>query len=243
MKTVIFLISLIPLFGGEIDLALYEKSLYSEQGEDGVIAKLFQIVLPATRSCVEVGAYDGITHSNTFLLQLQGWNRLLFDRQFEIPTFNLHKEYINAENINQIFQKYNVPLLFDLLCIDLEYNSFYVWKALDPKYSPSVVVIQYNGNHPPDQDKVVKYRPFYVGDGTDYFGASILSLYRLGRAKGYSLVYAEQSGKHLFFVREALLPPETPFRAINQVDRLYRPRSHLYPHDMKARPYLSSEGL
>ena len=78
---------------------------------------------------------------------------------------------ITAENITQLFDKYHVPYDLDLLSIDIDYNDFYVWKALDEKYQPAVVVIEYNATHFPSEDKVAKYHPYFAGDGTNYYGA------------------------------------------------------------------------
>ena len=216
-KIILFVLLLARVFGEEIDLSLYEKTLYSQNGEDGVLAKIFQVIEPHSKFCVEFGGFDGITGSNTYLLRLQGWQCVQFDRAYEIPKYNLHKEFITAETINQIFEKHAVPHDLDLLSIDIDYNDFYVWQAIDPKYRPAVVVIEYNATHLPDEDKVVKYRPYYVGDDTNYYGASLLSLYRLGRSKGYSLVYAEANGVNLFFVRDDLLNDRAQFKNLNQV--------------------------
>ena len=133
---------------------------------------------------IEFGAGDGVDASNTYFLRLQGWNCLLLDRLFEIPEYNLHKEFISKENINDLFYKYEVPFDLDLLSIDIDYNDFYVWMALDPKFEAKVVVIECNATHPPDEDKVVQYRRLYAWDGTNYFGASVQALYNLGKAKG-----------------------------------------------------------
>src|SRR6202041_3907486 len=125
------------------------------------------------------------------------------------------------ENINSLFEKYQVPKKFDLLAIDVDYNDFHIWQAINSKYSPSVVVIRYNALHFPNEDKVVKYLPFFCGDATNYFGAGILPLYRLGRLKGFSLVYA--NGFQLFFVREDLLQgKDWHFNDINDVEKIYR---------------------
>lgn len=238
----------LSLSSEEIDLSLYEKSLYSQNGEDGVLAQIFQVIPAQSRFCVEFGGYDGVTGSNTYLLRLQGWKCVQFDRQYQIPRLSLYREFITAETINEIFQKHEVPVDLDLLSIDIDYNDFYIWKALDPKYRPAVVLIEYNATHLPDEDKVVKYRPFYVGDDTNYYGASLLALYRLGRAKGYSLVYAEANGVNLFFVRDDLLE-KVSFKDVNQVEKLYRYPQYGkgpnggHPADYKQRAYLSSEEL
>ncbi len=234
----------------EIDLQLYETSFYSPNGEDGIFARLFSMIKTTPmRFCVECGANDGITNSLTYLLRNQGWRALLLDRSFDIPSISLHKEFLTAENINALFEKYAVPKSFDLLTIDTGSNDFYLWKALDERYCPSVVCIAYNGFHKPEEDKVVQYHPFYCGDDSIYFGASMLALYHLGRSKHYALVYAEESGKHLFFVREDLIKNNAlDFKNVNDVQKLYRHPSYekaqgKQRHDPKNRPYLSAKEL
>lgn len=248
--TLLFSVASLCAAPKEIDLAQYELSLYSQNGEDGVLSKIFQVIDPDVHYFVDFGAYDGMTGSNSYLLRREGWLGLLLDRMFDVPRQNLHKEFITAENINEIFEKYDVPLNFGLLSIDIDYNDFYVWQALDEKYQPAVVVIEYNATHLPDEDKVVKYRPYFCGDGTTYFGASILALYNLGRSKGYSLVYAEKSGTNLFFIRDDLLEESgIRFKHVNDVEMIYRPPTYeaspigAHRVDQKNREYLSSEDL
>ncbi|HEX2579774.1 MAG TPA: hypothetical protein VHK67_05175 [Rhabdochlamydiaceae bacterium] len=251
LKTLfVFLTSLCFVFGGEIDLSSYETSLYSQNGEDGILSKLFQLIEPTTRYCVEFGADEGFTNSNTYLLRKQEWNCLLLDRMHENPNINLHKEFITAENITALFDKYNVPHDLDLLSIDIDYNDFYIWKALDEKFKPAVVLIEYNAAHLPLEDKVVKYLPYFCGDGTNYFGASILALYNLGRSKGYSLVYAEKAGTNLFFIRDDILEEKKlRFKDMNDVEKLYRfPTYGKGPNgghrkDPNNRAYLTSSDL
>jgi hypothetical protein len=234
----------------EIDLSLYEKSIYSQNGEDGVLTKIFQLINPSSEFYVEFGAYDGETGSNTCLFRKQKWDGLLLDRMFEIPELKLYKEFITAENINQLFQKYNVPINVDLISIDIDYNDFYVWKSLEEKYNAPVVVIEYNATHFPSEDKVVKYLPYFSGDGSNYFGASILALYNLGRAKGYSLVYADSAGVNLFFIRDDILKEKNiAFKNMNDVEKIYRPPTYGkgpnggHRADPRNRSYLTSVSL
>lgn len=226
-----------------IDLSRYEKSLYSENGEDGVLAEIFTLLGPGRRYCVEFNAYDGINRSNTYLLRKQGWTCLRFDRSNEYLEEDFHMEFINAKNVNKVFSKYLIPFSFELLSIHVDYNDFHVWKALSPEYRPYVVVIQYNGSHPPSADKVVKYHSYSCGYGSNYFGASILALFHLGRAKGYSLVYAEKAGRSLFFIRDDILQKRhLSFKDMNDVEKLYHFHNGYRP-DPLHRAYLSSSEL
>lgn len=228
----------------EIDLSSHEVSLYSQNGEDGVIAYLFQKIGTSSRYFVELGASDGITHSNTYLLLLQGWDALSLDRSNQLPAYNLFKEFITKENVNVLFDKYKVPQDLDFLSIKTSYNAFHIWEALDESYRPAVVAVTMNGLYPPDKDQVVLYRPFYVGDKTDYYGASILSFYKLGRTKGYSLIYAEKTGHTLFFIRDDLIKNrQLAFKEMNQVEKLYRPATYSRDTDPLNRPFTNAEVL
>jgi len=227
----------------EVDLKLYENSFYSPNGEDGIFARLFTLLKPQLYFCVDCGANDGISSNLTFLLRSQGWKGLLFDRAYDIPTANLHKESLTTENINTLFTQYAVPEVFDLLTIDTGYNDFYLWNALDKRYTPSVVCIAYNAYLGPSDDKVVIYHPYYCGDDTTYFGASILALARLGKAKGYTLVYAEETGRHLFFILDALIKDhQLLFKDANVVSKLFHmPHYEIgYRFDSRNREYISS---
>jgi len=245
----LFLLSPILAFSA-VDLSESECQFYSRNGEDGVLVKIFKLIKPSSRFCIDLGATDGFTGSNTVLLRWQGWGCLLLDKKYDIPQNHLHEEFITKENVNDLLSKYSAPVDADLLCIDMDYNDFYIWKAMDEKYKPVVVVIRYNGTHLAHEDKVVQYRPYFCGDGSNYFGASILALYHLGRAKGYSLVYAEKNGMNLFFIREdVLLKNHLVFKDMNDVEKLYRKPNYGtgpnggYRQDPKNRPYLSSMDL
>ncbi len=220
------------------DLSQYEIQIYSQNGEDGVIGAIFKKIELTNRFFVEFGVENGIEY-NTRLLHTQGWRGLLMDRGFSNPEIGLYQETVTAENINSLLEKYNVPLEFDLLSIDIDSNDFYVWMALN--YRPRVVVIEFNGMFGPSEDKVILYDPQASWDCTNYFGASLLALYKLGRKKGYSLVYADQKGVNLFFVRDDVLKQtNAQFKNINQAKKTYRPLLMRHTEDPLKRSYTSS---
>lgn len=240
------------LMSDEIDLSHYEQKIYSQNGEDGITLEIFNTIGAVSNSYVEFGTQNG-QECNTRVLSAEGWSGLLMDGNWEDASINLKKEFITAENIVSLFQKYKVEKEFDLLSIDIDFNDFYVWRAVLEEYTPRVVIIEYNATHLPNEDKIVVYDPQGGWDLSNYFGASIQSLYRLGRAYGYSLVYAENVGVNVFFIRDdiidSLAEAGTTFKNINNVEAIYRyPRYGWGPNgghgpDRKERPYVSAEEI
>ena len=232
--------------GCTVDLSLFERTVYSQNGEDGIIEILFEFIGHSSKYYVEFGVEDGKERNTRNLQENYRWTGLLMDGGYEDESINLKKEFITAENINELFEKYNVPEELDLLSIDIDYNDFHVWKALDEKYKPRVIVIGFNAFL--IEDKVVKYSPNAFWDGSDYCGASIKAMYNLGRKKGYSLVYVENNGVNLFFVRDDILSlveknTSVTFKDVNDVEKLYKPPFHHKEADTLNREFVSSESL
>lgn len=234
----------------DIPLSLFEKKVFSQQGEDGVTEKIFSVIGSTNRYYVEFNVGNGEESNTRYFKQCMNWDGVLFDRYHDVPSINLHREPITAENINVVFEKYQVPEEFDLLSIDDDFNDFHIWNALDSKYRPRVVIIEYNATHLPTEDRVSLYDPNGRWDGTNYFGGSILSMYLLGQQKGYSLVYAEKNGVNLFFVRDDVIQKlNESFENTNQHSLIYRtPRYGRGPNgghmaDPKNRAYTSGASI
>jgi hypothetical protein len=187
----------------------FERKVFSQNGEDGIIAELVRLLDPP-HFFVEFGVESGV-ECNTRMLKHAGWCGICWDGGHADPERNLYRERITAENINELFTKYRVPDRLGLLSIDIDGNDYHVWNALDARYRPAIVVIEYNALFPPDQAFTIPYDADFRWDGTDYQGASFLAMYRLGIRKGYRLVCADKKGVNLLFVQQDLcskLPSE-----------------------------------
>jgi hypothetical protein len=120
-------------------------------------------------------------------------------------SLGVHQEFITAENIETLFEKYSVPPEFDLLSIDIDGNDYWVWKAIQ-NFHPRVVIMEYNANKGPNLSVTIPYDPAFRWDGSDYQGASLKALEKLGREKGYTLVATDPCGVNAFFVLAPLVP-------------------------------------
>jgi hypothetical protein len=189
------------------ELYQHEWGLYSQNGEDGILQAIFSKIGTTNEFYVEFGTEDGTECNTRYLREKKAWKGLLMDATHQNELINLKKEWINAENINQLFEKYQVPKNFDLLSIDIDFNDYWVLQAIDlNKFSPRVIVVEYNSHIPSNEARTVTYDPSRAWDFTsDYFGASAAAFYQFGVQKGYSLVYCESHGVNCFLVRNDAL--------------------------------------
>jgi len=201
----------------EFDINNFEKKVFSQNGEDGIIEFIFSQINTTNEFFVEIGVGNG-EECNSRLLAEKRWQGIMMDNN-ENQNPNIKKEFVTAENINFILKKYNVPEKFDLLSIDIDYNDYWVWKSLD-RFSPRLIIIEYNATIPPTESKAVKYDKNAKWDGTNYFGASLLALKKLADKKGYMLVGCDSNGVNAFFVRNEELPKNIK---IKDVEELYKP--------------------
>jgi hypothetical protein len=197
-------------------LLRYGFKIYSQCEEDGIIQEIFKRIGVGNRTFVEFGVQTGI-ECNTVKLLVEGWNGLWLEgrRSFvkKIQTglrsfiekrhLAVSQAFVTAENINSLIEKGGVSGEIDLLSIDIDNNDYWVWKAINV-INPRLVVIEYNATLPPPLSLVIPYDAGRETTGTNYFGASLEALVRLGRSKGYRLVGCNFSGSNAFFVRNDL---------------------------------------
>jgi hypothetical protein len=197
-------------------LLRYGFKVYSQCDEDGIIHEIFNRIGVGSRTFIEFGVHNG-AECNTAMLLLAGWRGLWLESlgvevaqmRRDLATFiqegrlKVVESRVTAENVNTLFERAGFAGEIDLLSIDIDYNDYWVWKAIDI-VKPRVVVIEYNATLRPPLSLVVPYAPAVAWNGTSYFGASLEALVRLGGSKGYRLVGCTISGVNAFFVRDDL---------------------------------------
>jgi hypothetical protein len=191
-------------------LLRHARNVHSENGEDGVIEKIFETILPTNRWCVEFGAWDGKLCSNTFrLIKEQSWSGVFIEadktRYQELlatykanPRAHCVNRFVSFEgqnSLDSILASTPIPKDFDFLSIDIDGNDYHIWDSVK-LYQPRVVVVEFNLTIP-SHVEFIQPRDMRVQQGT-----SPLSLVKLGRAKGYELVCL--TAYNAFFVKAPL---------------------------------------
>ena len=190
----------------------FARNVASQNGEDGIIEKVLEIIGPSNGWCVEFGAWDGRHLSNTYhLIANKGFAAILIEGDSErfpvlterfkdnprVTPINAFVGFTAGDGLDAILSKTAIPTDFDVLSIDIDGNDYHVWKAVS-RYRPKLVVIEYNPTIPSAVEFV------QADDMSVNQGSSIRALTSLARHKGYELVAA--TDWNCFFVRAEYFP-------------------------------------
>jgi hypothetical protein len=216
-----------------MNLEEFELRIFSQNGEDGVIMKLIELVYDITffdktdsanKFYVEFGVENGYQCNTRLLREKYNWKGLQMDGGNENESINLRKEFIMRENVVELFKKYNVPQNINVLSVDIDFNDFYCLKEILENYKCDIIVCEYNSAHLANEDKVVIYDKNGRWDGSNYFGVSLLTLDKLGKMYNYSLVYCDRMGVNCFFIHNDIISKKKlKFKNFGDIEKIYRP--------------------
>ena len=183
----------------------YFKTVFSQYGEDGILDEIIRRVECKNKFYVEFGAGDGTTISNTANLRINhNWFGLLLEgnksllESVDCSSINLHHEMVYSDNINDLFNKYEVPKEFGLLSIDIDGDDAYILDAIDfKKYSPDIIIAEFNPGLPNNYGIKIKEqgknlskesRLTTSGYNRGYAGCNIKEIYNILTKNDYKFV-------------------------------------------------------
>ena len=204
-----------------LDLFSKEFRVFSQWGDDGIIQYLIYALNIQNKKFIEFGVgnyYESNTH---FLLINNNWSGFVIDGSqkctdilknnsfFWRYDLNIKTAFINKDNINEILNESNFEKV-GLLHIDLDGNDYWILDAIDmDKYSPDILILEYNSNFGPDRAITVPYDSVFSSleahHSGQYFGASIAALENLAKKKGYYLIGSNSSGNNAYFLKNNFL--------------------------------------
>jgi hypothetical protein len=190
----------------------FASNVHSQKGEDGIIARILEVLGSTEGWCVEFGAWDGEHLSNTYnLIANRGFSAVLIEGSVDrfsvlvdrfrdnpkvIPV-NAFVGFTANDGLDTLLANTRIPIDFDVLSIDIDGNDYHAWQAVS-RYRPKLVVIEFNPTIPSAVEFVQE------ADMAVNHGSSILSLSLLAKAKGYELVSATEY--NCFFVAKEYFP-------------------------------------
>lgn len=203
--------------------------MYSQFGEDGIIDHIFEVIGEGGRVCVEFGAADGISCSNTAALWSdKGWAALLIEPDADRFHALQQNAALDADvrcrsdfvtpsgvsSIDAILEEEGIGPV-DFMSIDVDGDDYLILQAMTGR--PRVMAVEFNPTVPPHLD----IHPTETGST---FGASALALVRLGTSLGYRFIGASYC--NVFFVTEDEAAPFTQYQTDLEV--LFPPDRYTY---------------
>ena len=214
-------------------LLVYGAQYSSQNYEDGMIAEIFRRIGTISKTFVEIGVGDGIENNTTALLSA-GWNGWWIDgdkancgkieswihsRPGRDARLKICHALVSPDNIQTYFSELGIPAEVDLFSLDIDLDTYHIWKALK-NFRPRAIVVEYNAGIPPNVEWTHPFEAGRIWDDTQAFGASLKTFERLGASCNYSLVGCDITGINAFFVRDDLVGDKfmAPYTAENHYE-------------------------
>lgn len=159
-------------------------NVYTQFGEDGLIASVFQRIGETNRQCFEVGAADGLFFSNTLRLREKSWRAVLIESDQRLAQVLINRYgndsvclHMECKSLNEPLRDAGMMRTLDLGVIDIDGQDYWLWQDMT-EFQPRVMLVEISTRHP------VEPPPERGGEGQ----AGIDAIRSLGESKGYTLV-------------------------------------------------------
>lgn len=197
-----------------------EFRVFSQWGEDGILAHLLRHVKVPRKVFVEFGVETYVEANTRWLLVNDEWSGLVLDGSEDNiatirrdPVYWQHplkaaQAFITRENINDLLTAQGLTGEIGILSVDIDGVDYWVWEAITA-VQPAIVVAEYNSLLGSERAVTVPYDPEFqrakAHHSHSYYGASLAALVALGTRKGMAFVGSNSAGNNAFFVRRELL--------------------------------------
>ncbi len=179
--------------------------IYSCFGEQKIIHDILSELPSIENYCIDIGAGDGLTFSNTYNLFKNDWKGLCAEVNSEafsnlaknyqdFENVNLFKGFVTPDNVKSLFQLNSVPKNFGVLSLDIDSYDYYVLKEILKEYKPVLMCVEICEVCPPPIRFTLKYpikTDMYKNGLLQLFGQSICMLNDLLLHYNYSLIQLE----------------------------------------------------
>lgn len=203
------------------------RGCYSNFDEEKILARYIKKLLPSRHrhTAVDLGAGDGVRHSNTYALFAAGWRGLVVDADSErfvklARTYRGNSEVfasrcrVTPSNVNSLLEAYEIAKDFEVLSLDIDSYDYWVLDSLLTHFRPRIIITEINEKIPPPIAFVVNYDPAFFLQH-HFYGHSLASLEELSLRHDYALIDLEYNN--------AFLAPKE-LRGVRHIDamRAYR---------------------
>ena len=120
----------------------YDRSVYSQYGEDGMLEYIFQQIPEIPNSFFEIGAH--ITEANTLHLREKGWKGWSIDSTSESQKLNFAAFYVRMDNIGALMDHLDIPEKIGLLSVDIDSFDYFLLKRILSYRTADLLLLEFN---------------------------------------------------------------------------------------------------
>lgn len=175
---------------------------YSQCNEECYLEHILKNV-GQDKMILELGAWNGYHLSNTRYFIEQGYKALLIDGDNH-GNAEVKQHFILKENVNSLLKTYDMPLTFDLFCIDLDGNDIYIIEEVLSKYKPTVIIAEFNPIWEKGESKAIKYNAEHTWGNDNFYGFSFEAGVKMSEKFGYTCIF-QNDNLNMYFVENNAL--------------------------------------
>ena len=131
-----------------------EEKIFSQNGEDGIIDYILEVLNVKNPKFIEIGVEDYIEANTRLLYHIRNSHGLIVDQSININKLSKNldlwkgrikvlKKFVTSENINEIIKHENFNINLDLFSIDIDGLDFWVIKNLPANFA-KICIAEYN---------------------------------------------------------------------------------------------------
>ncbi len=195
----------------------WEYSVFSQNGEDGIIEFLLSHIKDPNRYFIEIGSSDGLENNCSFLAFSKKYSGIMIEgsatksrrARRSFAKYNWGVKYLNCfvnrENVYPLLQKESLYMSPDFFSMDIDGNDYYIMESiLSRGFRPKLICVEYNSTYGPSKAITITYRPDFnykaAHPTSFYFGASISLWRKLFDKFDYEFVTVDSNGVDAFFI-------------------------------------------
>lgn len=191
-----------------------EFSVYSQNGEDGILNFIINKLKIKKPNFIEIGVGDYTECNTRFIYETYFSSGIIIDCLSELKkkvsknvniwkgNLGIIESFVSKENINDIINR-NCNFEVDIFSLDIDGIDYWILKNLSDDVKPKIFVIEYNSNFGLKKITVPYIQDF---DRKKYhyshlcYGASITAIQELMHNKGYYLLGVNRLKNNAFFI-------------------------------------------
>tara|TARA_B100001093_G_scaffold513234_1_gene584728 strand:+ start:1413 stop:2345 length:933 start_codon:yes stop_codon:yes gene_type:complete len=193
-----------------------EEKIFSQNGEDGIIDYILEVLKVKDPKFIEIGVEDYIEANTRLLYHIRNSHGLIVDQSININKLSKNldlwqgrikvlKKYVTPENINEIIKHENFNKDLDLFSIDIDGLDFWVIKKLPVNFA-KICIAEYNPLFGSENEISVPNIENF--DRTKYhysnlcWGVSLKGLINIMNEKNFTFLGANNLKNNAFFINK-----------------------------------------